>query len=828
MEMKRITVWSNTGASLGDIAPGDVFECRRIEETNGEHALSITTTRRLEKPQRLLLQSYTGKWYEYVVSGVDEAHQAGNRPFGTYHCVWSLQHDLACTPVSAMPGVQNPVTAAYALGAALGSTQRWAVGTVTQQTTGGASMYQMSAWEALSVLVEVWGGEIDATITVGDSGVTARAVDLYAAQGDATAKRRFEFSYDMPGIRRVVADTPPACRIIPRGKGEETASGGYGRRITIESVNGGLDYLENADMVDLVKLPNGSGGWEYPTVYADNDAMETPAALKAWGISVLEDYTVPKVSYEADVLQFAQAGLDARGLQLGDAVHCIDKTFYNGLRLEGRVQRIEVDEINQTNIAVTIGNLERGMAGWLGELSSGMAQVTETVRAMNGGNLKTASYLERLLTRLNGEINATGGWTYIVPGDGIRTYDAEVTDPAVGTEANQVVEVKGGTIRIANSRTSQGEWEWKTVLVSGLIAAEVLSADNITTGALRVEDASHQAVFVADIDAGTVQIAGDAIQIGQKSLPQILADGNTVFGSMQQAGAQQVFDATMQQFEPTDDTKLRLIWEQADKTFASGTTWIININESRFPANYGRYVRISSPYTTFTEDDVVVLGVYHHDPANPDRWMWQVESVEAATTSDEKSSRALFARDTSSVEINAGTVTFNSDTFVVNSTNFQVTQTGVINAVAGTIGGFNLGANKIFNSAVELAADGLWFTSEGQDIGGLWPQVSTTSVGNSLLAMRFPGEFLLWTKIPGSSDNAVKSLQFLYSGASGDKGAFIVDSDVWLKGSLQVGNTRIDESIEDSISAAVILATPGGNRWQLDFENGLLTGSRQV
>lgn len=826
MEMKRITVWSNAGDAIGEIAPGDVFECRRIEEINGEHALSITTTRRLEKPQRLLLQSYTGKWYEYVVSGVDEAHQAGNRPFGTYYCVWSLQHDLSGTPVSAMPGVQNPVTAAYALGAALGSTQRWEVGTVTQQTTGGASMYQTSAWEALSVLVEVWGGEIDATIGVGGGGVQSRAVDLYAAQGGQDAKRRFEYGYDMPGIRRVVADTLPACRIIPRGKGEETESGGYGRRITIESVNGGIDYLENAEMADLVKLPNGSGGWEYPTIYADNDAMETPADLKAWGLSVLEDYTVPKVSYEADVLQFEQAGLDARGLQLGDAVHCVDKTFYGGLRLEGRVQRIEVDEINQANIAVTIGNLERGMAGWLGELSNGMAQVTETVRAMNGGNLKTSSYLERLLTRLNGEINATGGWTYIVPGDGIRTYDAEVTDPAVGTEANQVVEVKGGTIRIANSRTSQGEWEWKTVLVSGLIAAEVLSADNITTGALRVENAGHQAVFVADMDAGTVQIAGDAIQIGQKSLPQMLADGSTVFGSMKQYGSQQTFDVWCQQFEPTDETKLRLIWEQADKTFMSGATWVMNINGSRFPANYGRYVRISSPYTTFEEGDVVVLGVYHHEPANPDRWMWVVESVETATTSDEKSSRELFARDTSSVEINAGTITFNSDTFVVNSTNFQVTQTGVINAVAGTIGGFSLGSNRIFNEAVNLANDGLWFVRSGYDVGGLQPQLISSNVNDAALRMQVPKEFIFQSKLPDSSDSPVTVARYAKSPSTSGKGTITLSADLVASGPVTIGGARVDEAFADAVDAGMVIQN-GSHRWIATFEQGILTDYSQ-
>ena len=96
--------------------------------------------------------------------------------------------------------------------------------------------------------------------------------------------------------------------------------------------------------------------------------------------------------------------------------------------------------------------------------------------------LSTAAYIDSLLNRINAEINATGGYTYITQGEGIRTYDKAVSDPLVGEEADQVVEIKGGTIRIADSKTSQGEWEWKTVFTSGHISAELVTAANITTG----------------------------------------------------------------------------------------------------------------------------------------------------------------------------------------------------------------------------------------------------------------------------------------------------------------------------------------------------------
>lgn len=489
--MRRIMVFSRYDAPLFELAEGDVFELTRTEQVNGEHALTITTTRQLEQGQRILLQDDRGTWHEYVVYGVDAMHDSGERPIGTYYCTWSIQPDLMGTRVSAMPGTRTPVAAGAALEAALGGTSRWVVGTVTHTATGGASMYDTDGWSALSTLIEVWGGELSTTIEVSNAGVTARKVDLYSKQGDQSAKRRFDFGADLSSIRRTIADGPMYCRITPRGKGDETDGGGYGRKITIESVNDGKDYLENSAMTDLAKLPDGNGGWEYPTLEIENSDCETPALLKTWALSVLDDYTLPKITYEVDVLQLAREGIDLQGVSLGDAVHIVDRKFGDGLRLSGRVVSMTVDELSGSTSQLTIGYLGDGLAGAFGSLGQQVTQVTETVQAMNGGTMSTADYMSRLLDRINAEVNASGGYTYITEGQGIRTYDRAVSDPLVGSEASSVVEIKGGTIRIANSRTAQGAWDWKTVFTSGHIAANLVTAANITAGYIGSADSGN-------------------------------------------------------------------------------------------------------------------------------------------------------------------------------------------------------------------------------------------------------------------------------------------------------------------------------------------------
>ena len=504
MNESRVIVYSPQGEFAQELPPDLVFERIRTEELNGEHSLSITTAVVLSKGQRLLTCDATETWREYVVQGEDAEHASGKRAIGTYYCIWSLQHDLIGTTCTAMPGTQTPTTASLALEALLSNTDRWQRGTVTQTSTGGASMWRKSAWEALGILTEVWGGEVGASIAVDGAGVISRNVDLWAHEGSEAVTRRFDYSRDLEGIKRNVSEDEVFARIIPLGKGEETASGGVGRKIDITSVNDGVEWLENSQAALAYRVPDGTGGWEYPTAYVENSDCETPATLKEWGLSVLPTWTTPKVSYTADVVQLAEAGMDVQGIALGDEVHVVDRAFGgDGIRIQGRVIRLVTDELQPSNVTVTLGNLTEGLQDVFGELSASLSRTRDVVQAINGGTMSTAEYLSRLIERINAEVNATGGYTYITEGQGIRTYDVAVSDPLVGAEASAVTELKGGTIRIANSKTTQGAWEWKTLITSGHVAAELVTVANLTAGFV----GSAASGNYWDLDNGILQLA---------------------------------------------------------------------------------------------------------------------------------------------------------------------------------------------------------------------------------------------------------------------------------------------------------------------------------
>jgi len=476
--MRRFIRYDHLGGVIGEISENDIMSLIKREEINGEHSLVITTLQVLNKYERILYEDGRGYWHEYVVAGVDAEHASGKRVVGSYYCVWSLQADLEAVLVSVMPGTQGGTTAGLALQAALSTQSRWTVGTVTNMTTGGASMYDMTAWKALAVLVQNWGGELSTTISVSSTGVVSRAVDYYDMQGNQTALRRFDFGSDLMSIKRTFPDTPFFCRISPRGKGAQTDGGGYGRKIRINDDDPTQpDWIEYAPMVDVAKLPNGSSGYIYPTLIVENSDCETPADLLAWGNSVLAGYCTPKVTYEMDVIQAGAEGVDVSGVSLGDAVDVVDRYFNGGLRVSGRVIAQTVDELNERDVSLTIGQATDTLAAKFANAEAAYAAATNMQQY-----LATAAYIDELLGRINAEINATGGYVYITQGQGLRTYDTAVSDPLVGAEASQVVEIKGGNIRIANTKTAQGEWEWRTVIQSGLLVADIVYAAAITSG----------------------------------------------------------------------------------------------------------------------------------------------------------------------------------------------------------------------------------------------------------------------------------------------------------------------------------------------------------
>lgn len=500
--MNRFIVFDRQSNPLFDLKEEEIISAYRTEVINGEHKLEIETTRILEEGMRILIQDHTGKWREWVIDEPDETHNEDGM-VGLYGCTWSLQYDLSTVDGGELwPGTYSPISARNALAMVLAKQSRWELGEVTLPSIGGTTLYDGSVWEYLGKLQSVWGGEIDSRIVVSDTGILHRYVMWYSYIGSQSAVRRFDYGHDCTEIKRTPSPGPRYCRVVPRGGNDATDSDGisYSNRVGIQTEpassgdgwihNNKSKWIRDPDAEQLFRIPDGKGGWIYPEKVVIYDT-DDPEELLQKASSEVHQHTRPEVTYEASVIQFAAAGMDAHGVQLGDRIHIVDRMFGDTpLRLESRIFEMRVNELDDTDIELTIGDVSKGIEASFKSMVDAVNSALDRSRKIEGAG--TLVYLQTLLDQLNTEINATGGYSYVVKGQGLITYDKAVADPLIGIEATSVTQIKGGSIRIANSKKPQfsgiEDWEWKTVFVSGHIAAELVTAVNVVTGWLGNND----------------------------------------------------------------------------------------------------------------------------------------------------------------------------------------------------------------------------------------------------------------------------------------------------------------------------------------------------
>lgn len=510
--MIRLVVYDRFGGFVKELAPADVFAATRSAQINGEDALDISTSDYLAKGQRVVYRDGMGRWHEYIVSGGDEAHDSGRSAVGTYHCENSWA-ELRTAPyiIDKRPGSQGAVSAQSALATALEGT-RWEVGECDLVKTARTTWYHVSPWDAVADLVNVWGGQLRADIEVDGSGVVNRKLSLMQSIGLGPGVR-FDYGADVSGITVTHDESDIYTALYCYGKGVETESGGYGRKIGIEEVNGGVPYVEDAEAKQIWGQIGPDGLDNAYGIYENGDC-EDASQLKAEGIAALADASRPKVQYSATVVQFSRAGLDLRGATLGDRADIVDRSFYRSrgvdsdLRLSGVVVGVVENLLDPASTSFTLGDIMGTIAQTLAGLSSGVGKLEAAAPTWNDAATNSTSYVNDLIDRLNQEINATGGYTYVKQGQGIWVYDkAEDQNPT------KVINLMGGSMRIADSKTASGDWDWRSVFVSGHIAADLVTAASLVAGYIGSPDGGNY----WNLDTGELRIASDTT-IGGKQI----------------------------------------------------------------------------------------------------------------------------------------------------------------------------------------------------------------------------------------------------------------------------------------------------------------------
>ena len=470
----RFNIYDRFDRPLGVVS--DVQSAVHSDELNGEDSLTIiTATQCLAKGNRVVWRDRWGVWHEHIVNEVTDIHSDGKLYFSAY-CENSLAELMLDYVDDKRP--QN-VSATVALQRAL-STSRWEVGKVDITTRASASFYHISAHEALTEIVKEWGGEVSATIIVSGSTIVERRVNLQARRGDVTGKR-FVWEKDIETIQRKVSSDDVYTALYGYGKGLAAtdeggnATGGYSRKLTFGSINGGLDYVADEAAKAKWGLPDGKGGIKHAFGKVEFSDCEDAAELKRLTQEALEERSKPRVSYTAKVLDLADAGFDFEDARTGDTVAVVDKGL--GERLEGRVLKVERHLLADEATVITLGNLTRSITSVIAGQLQDMTWVKDHAGSWNDAATLAPGYMDGVVDALNTVLNATGGYTYYEPGEGITTYDKPKDK-----NPTMAIQIKGGGFRIANSKRSNGDWDWRTFGTGDGFTADVITAGTIRGG----------------------------------------------------------------------------------------------------------------------------------------------------------------------------------------------------------------------------------------------------------------------------------------------------------------------------------------------------------
>ena len=414
----------------------------------------------VKKGYRLLYQDDRGTWHEFIVSSITTAHTKDGIAHEIYaeNSLISLRGE---SPIMDRRNISSPSKAMEIITA--GTQWNWEC---NLSAIGSLSFYHISPFDALSDTLKTFGGEFYTKIRVEGNQIT-RTIVLTDRVGEDHGKR-FSYRKDMASIKRKVKEEDVVTRLDPYGKGESVGDG-YGRRISISSVNGGKDYIENTAAQCLYGYKGGS--FSAVKVY---DRIDDAGELKRAAEKDLQILSLPSIEYEATVIDLKSYGMDFEGVAIGDTVRIRDKELE--LALTGRVMELEIDLDGEEETKIKLGNIREGLDNRL----SGMEKTLERISLKEGAldalaNHKT--FVDMVVQGLNDAFKTSTSYVRFSPEEGMI-----FTDNPDESQAKWAMNLGALGFRIANNKKPNGSWDFRTFGTGDGFTADLIRAGRLEGG----------------------------------------------------------------------------------------------------------------------------------------------------------------------------------------------------------------------------------------------------------------------------------------------------------------------------------------------------------
>lgn len=454
----RIDVYTWQDAYVSTIGPDELLALTHTDELNGEDSVDIATTFALKQGYRLVWVDRLGEVHEHVCQDPKGLHAGGE----------TVYTDTAINSICETYGdyIEDKRPYGYgflqALNVCLEPT-RWTAGTVDQPGTvdKGLTFYHTNSRESLKSILEC-GGELETEIAVSGGKVSSRKVGIRSHRGAKGGHRRFTYTKDLASVSRTEHyGAITAC--YGYGKGIETDTGGYGRKLTFGEINNNKNYVEDATALKLYGRSDGRGGHAHVFGQYENSNCEDAATLLAETRAYLDSHKEPGMTYEADAVDLVQFGRDWEGVAVGDDVQIVDTCFSPALRCEGRVVKLVTDELGGS-MRVTLGNVTETITDMLLAQQQKVSSLSKRSSNWDVAASTPPSYLQQVMDSMNAQFNLAGN-SYIHTSFERGLIFGSVPLDADGrstTGDGMAMQLCSQGFRIASGCKADGSWDWRT------------------------------------------------------------------------------------------------------------------------------------------------------------------------------------------------------------------------------------------------------------------------------------------------------------------------------------------------------------------------------
>lgn len=377
---------------------------------------------------------------------------------------------------------------------------RWQVGTCNAQRNITSNFYYVTRKAALSKVIEATQIEVRPRYVFSRGKIVNRYLDVYNRLGRDNGKV-FVHGKDLLTVSEKKSKGAIYTAVVGRGKGEETDTGGYGRRITFKDVvwdrraekpvdkPAGQEYVEIPAMTRLYGFDNGKKPRIKIVEFQDE---ENPEKLLWLSYQWLEKNSRIQVEYSATVVNVGN-------LDLGDTVGISNTKL--GIKYKTRVFKVERNLINNRLTKFGIGDKVT---------TSPFSRTLELAKDMKNFQDDTIYWLDKIRERLSDKFLNEDGYNYDLKANNEYNLPAGYYsfDKPINQNPTKVVYMGAGKIAIADSKKPTGEWNWRTFL-----DGRGASLDLINTGVLkagRIQSADGSSYW--DLDSGAFHVGQQAIE----------------------------------------------------------------------------------------------------------------------------------------------------------------------------------------------------------------------------------------------------------------------------------------------------------------------------